>query len=83
MTADELELEPPIRGCVAAKLTSQECWRECCIQGEDFTWTKVTGSILCCPEFVEDWKRVNDKDDCLIVLAEWETRKIFDVHRTA
>ena len=37
---------------------------------EDFAWTKVTCWILCCPEFVQDRKRVNnkDKDDELTVL---------------
>ena len=76
---DEIQqqLELPIRGYVAAKCTSRESWRRC-RQREDFAWTKVTGGIRCCPDFVQDWKRVNDKYDGLTVLAEWGTR-IFSV----
>ena len=74
---DELKLELPKRGSVAAKSTSRMSPKV------GFTWTKVTGGTRCCPEFVEEQKRVNDKDDCFTVLAEWGARKFFDVHGTA
>ena len=45
--------------------------------------TKVIGRIWCCPEFVEDLERLNDKDDGLTVLAEQEGRKFFDVQGRA
>ena len=70
--------ETSIRGFVAAKSTSQELWRGC-RQREDFTWTRslpLSGRIRCCCEFVEDRERFDDKDDGLIVLAEWGTRKL-------
>ena len=84
MKLDEIQQqrELPIRGYVDAKRTSRESWREC-RQREDFAWTKVTGGIRCCPEFVQDQKRVNDKLDGLTVLAELGTRKFFDMHGTA
>ena len=44
ITADELELELPIRGYVAAKRTSRDSWRGC-RQRADFVWTKVTDSL--------------------------------------
>ena len=44
ITADELELELPIRGYVAAKRTSRDSWRGC-RQRADFVWTKVIGGI--------------------------------------
>ena len=68
-TVDDLELELPIRGYVAAKRTSLDSWRGY-RQRSDFAWTMVTGGIRCCPAFVEDRKRVNDTDDGLNVLAE-------------
>ena len=71
IAADELELELSIRGYVAAKRTSRDSCRGC-RQRADFAWTKVTGGIRCCPAFVEDPKRVNNTDDGLTVLAEWE-----------
>ena len=69
MKVDELELELLIHGYVAAKRTSTDLWRGC-HQQEDFTWTKVTGGIRCCPVFVEDRKRENDKDGGFTSLTE-------------
>ena len=42
--------------------------------------TKVTDRIRCSPEFVQDRE---SKDDGLTVLAEWGTRKFFDMHGNA
>ena len=60
ITADELEMELPIRGQVAAKHTS----RDSSLGGRqraDLAWTKVTGGIRCCPQFVQNRReRVND-----------------------
>ena len=60
ITADELQLELLIRGYVAAKHTS----RDSSLGGRqraDLAWTKVTGGIRCCPQFVQNRReRVND-----------------------
>ena len=82
MKADELKLELPMRSYVAAKHTSRDLWQGL-HQREDFALTKVIGRIWCCPEFVEDLERLNDKDDGLTVLAEQEGRKFFDVQGRA
>ena len=67
------QLKLLIHGYVAAKHTSLDSWRGCS-QREDFAWTKVTGGIQCCPELVQERKRVNDTDDGLTVLAVWLSR---------
>ena len=41
------------------------------------------GAVPLLSAFVEDRKRVNDTDDCLTVLAEWGTRKFFDMLGTS
>ena len=55
MKADELKLELPICGYVAAKHTSLESSRGCCQR-------RPTGyGAVPTPEFVQDWERVNEK----------------------
>ena len=76
---DEFQITSPLWGYIDAKRTSRESSQRF-RQREGFEWTKVTGGIRFWPQFMEDQKRVLDRDDHFTVLTEWGSRKLFDVH---
>ena len=82
LDSEKSELIVPLRGYIAAKRTSRESWRQFG-QRARFEWTKVSGGIRMYHHFINDRKRVNDEGDRFTVLAQWGSRKFFDMHGQA
>ena len=78
-----------VRGYVAAATrTTRQAWEES-IQWFDkdevksLSWTKVTGGILCWPQYLQDGRDSNNRTRTVDFLAKWGKRRYFDGQGTA
>jgi hypothetical protein len=55
----------------------------CSTELEHLTWTKISGGIRCCDQFISDREDVNDPKSTVGVLAMWGTLKYFDARGSA
>jgi hypothetical protein len=80
---DELVLVR-VRGYyAAAKRTNRQAWEESIPwYNEDdvksLSWTKVTGGILCWPQYLQDGRDSKNRTRTVDVLAQWGKRRYFD-----